>query len=65
MEPRIIELEKRLAYLEKYIDELNEVVVAQQRQLDRCQKELAQLQPKTTPSPLDPDRPYDEKPPHY
>ncbi len=65
MEKRIIELEKRMAYLEKFIEELNEVVVDQQRQLDRCYKELARLRPKTSPSPIDADCPHDEKPPHY
>jgi len=65
MENRILELEKRLAYLEKFVEELNEVIVDQQKQLDRCNKELARMQVKTTPSPLDADRPHDEKPPHY
>jgi len=65
MENRIVELEKRMAYLEKFIEELNEVIVDQQHQPTRCQKEIARLQPKTAPSPLDEDRPHDEKPPHY
>lgn len=65
MEKRIIELEKRMAYLERFIEELNEVVVDQQRQLDRCHKKIARLQPKTSPSPIGEDRPHDEKPPHY
>ncbi len=65
METRIVELEKRMAYLEKYVEELNEVIVDQQRQLDRCNRELSRLQPKTALSPVDEDRPHDEKPPHY
>lgn len=65
MENRIIEIEKRLAYLEKFVEELNEVIVDQQKQLDRCYKEIARLQPKTTPSPIDETTPHDEKPPHY
>ncbi len=65
METRIIEIEKRLAYLERYVDELNEVIVEQQRQLDRCNKEIARLQPKNAPSPVDENGQHDEKPPHY
>lgn len=65
MEPRIIEIEKRLVYLEKFVEELNEVIIEQQRQLDRCHKELARLQPKNAPSPIDENSPHDEKPPHY
>ncbi|MBU1105834.1 MAG: SlyX family protein [Candidatus Riflebacteria bacterium] len=65
METSIIELEKRMTYLEKYVEELNEVIVDQQRQLDRCQKELSRLRPKSEPSPIGEDRGHDEKPPHY
>ncbi|MDD2999277.1 MAG: SlyX family protein [Candidatus Riflebacteria bacterium] len=65
MENRIIEIEKRLVYLEKFVDELNEVIVDQQRQIDRCNKELARLQPKASPSPIDENGQHDEKPPHY
>ena len=64
MEPRLIEIEKRLAYLEKFVEELNEVIIEQQKQLDRCHKEIARMQPKSTPSPLDETSPRDEKPPH-
>jgi uncharacterized coiled-coil protein SlyX len=64
MENRIIEIEKRLLYLERFVDELNEVIVEQQKQLDRCYKELAKMQPKVV-SPIDETRPHDEKPPHY
>ncbi|MDD3148586.1 MAG: SlyX family protein [Candidatus Riflebacteria bacterium] len=65
MESRLIVIEKRLAYLEKFVEELNEVIVDQQKQLDRCHKELARLQPKATPSPIDENGQHDEKPPHY
>ena len=65
METSIVELEKRMTYLEKYVEELNEVIVDQQRQLNSCQKELSRLRPKGEPSPIGEDRPHDEKPPHY
>ncbi len=64
MENRIVEIEKRLLYLERFVDELNEVIVEQQKQLERCYKELARLQPKIS-SPVDETATHDEKPPHY
>jgi uncharacterized coiled-coil protein SlyX len=65
MENRIFELEKRMTYLEKYVDELNSVVIEQQTQLDRFYKNLTQLRSKDQDSPVDPSGNHDEKPPHY
>jgi uncharacterized coiled-coil protein SlyX len=65
MEKRILELEKRLTYLEKYVDELNSVVIEQQVKLDRYHKTLTQLRFKGQDSPVDPSGNHDEKPPHY
>lgn len=65
MEKHTLELEKRMVHLEKFVEELNEVIIDQQKQLDRMQKELALIKTRTTPSPIDSDRPHDEKPPHY
>lgn len=65
MENRILEVEKRLLHLEKFVEELNEVIIDQQKQLDNCRKELSFVKGKGAPSPLDSDRPHDERPPHY
>ncbi len=65
MEQRLLELEKRISYLEKYMDELNSVIIEQQSQLDRCRKALLHLQPNDQESPIDPSSSHDEKPPHY
>lgn len=40
MEKRIIELETRIAFQEMAIEELNEALIGQQRQLDRLQSTL-------------------------
>jgi uncharacterized coiled-coil protein SlyX len=65
MEKRIVELEKRIAYLEKFIEELNDVVINQQKQLDKYGRELNRLQTKNQASPIAADCLHDEKPPHY
>lgn len=43
MEKRLIELETRLAFQDKTLEELNEVVTSQQQQLDRLAEELRLL----------------------
>lgn len=40
-DPRIIELESKIAFLEHTVDELNEVILAVRDQVDRLEKELA------------------------
>ncbi len=44
MSEPIIELEMRLAYQEKTIDELNDAVYDQQKQIDRLEKQVETLQ---------------------
>lgn len=65
MENRLFEIEKRIIYLEKYIEDLNNVVVEQQQIIDRLKKHLSHLEGKIPLSPLEEDRPHCEKPPHY
>lgn len=66
MENRLFEIEKRLTYLESYIDDLNSLVIDQQRQLDLCHKTIKALSGKLPDSsPIDPDGSHDERPPHY
>ncbi|MDD3002193.1 MAG: SlyX family protein [Candidatus Riflebacteria bacterium] len=65
MEHRLFEIEKRIVYLEKYIEDLNNVVVEQQQIIDRLKKHLSRLEGKIVLSPLQEDRPHCEKPPHY
>jgi len=44
MTERIVELETRLAFQDDTIEELNEVLVSQQRQLDRLEKDFKVIQ---------------------
>lgn len=67
MDKRLFEIEKRLAYLEKYVDELNSVVIEQYKEIEHLKKYTAMLDDKISDSasPLLEDRPHLEKPPHY
>jgi SlyX protein len=64
-DPRLIQLEMRVAHQEKIISELNDVVTAQwkrmetmERQLRRFSEELAELGSGDAP-------PANQRPPHY
>ncbi|GAB4278493.1 MAG: hypothetical protein Kow0029_21800 [Candidatus Rifleibacteriota bacterium] len=65
MERDVFELEKRITYLERYVDDLNEVVIEQGKAIKRLIAELNGLKEKSQMSPVDPVRPAYEKPPHY
>lgn len=64
-EQRFFEIEKRLAYLERFIEELNEVVINQDRIIEALKAEIIELKNKDEQSPLLENRPHNEKPPHY
>ena len=57
-------LEVKAAYLEKLARDLDEVVVAQSRQIDDLQNRLERLE-RQLRSGEDDERVPDEKPPHY
>ncbi|HVJ14530.1 MAG TPA: SlyX family protein [Polyangiaceae bacterium] len=61
MDTRLIDLEIRYTHLERQVQELSEVVFAQQRALDSLSKELVNLRSRQE----DPGTPPAEKPPHY
>lgn len=61
-------LEEKFAYQEKTVDDLNEVIIAQQAQLDLLQEQLRELREYVTagPQPSYPSPGGDEPPPpHY
>ncbi len=60
---RLITLETKIAYLENFINELNEVVIEQERSMKKLSSEYEDLR-KQVASGKDP-LPENEKPPHY
>jgi len=67
MKERLTELEVRVAFQEKTIQDLNEVVTRQQREIDRLAKELAavkSLLAGLAPSMVIPQE-EEKPPPHY
>ncbi len=66
MEERINDLESRLAFQDDTIQALNDVLVAQQRVLERMQLQLAALAKRQQESSNQFDMEQDEAPPpHY
>lgn len=66
MEERINDLESRLAFQDDTIQALNDVLVAQQRVLERMQLQLAALAKRQQESSNQLDMAEDEAPPpHY
>ena len=63
VDARIVDLELRFMQQEKLLDELNGVVIAQQRELDRLSAEVKTLREQVLAGPEGP--PKDERPPHY
>lgn len=57
---RITELEIRITRQDHTVEELNDVIYAQQRQIDLLTKKIAALEKSE-----DPTTPVNEKPPHY
>lgn len=62
---RITRLEASLAHLERLFDDLNAVVVEQDRRLARLEKRLDQVAQWFEGGELDRLRQLQEKPPHY
>ena len=67
LDQRLTDLEIKASFTEDLVDQLNEVIVRQQRQIDALLSELADLRQQ---APEDPGaQPYrslrDELPPHY
>lgn len=60
-EERLVNIETQLAFQEQTIKELNEVLYAQQQEIDRLSKRVDEL----LHSIPGLDAPANEKPPHY
>ncbi|HEX5752211.1 MAG TPA: SlyX family protein [Archangium sp.] len=64
-ESRIVELELRYMQQQELLQELSEVLYAQQRELDLLRAEVEQLKKKLQGEPGLVDARQHEKPPHY
>lgn len=67
-EDKIIEIETKLAFQEQTIDELNEVIIKQQKAIDKLTLQLQQLNSKIEEESQhwgNEAAMQDEKPPHY
>ena len=66
MEQRLTDLEIKASFTEDMVDQLNQVIVRQQRQIDLLSRELAQLRQQIPDGDAGaPGRLRDELPPHY
>ncbi len=65
-EHRLTELEIKASYTEDLLDQLNEVLIRQQQQIDRLQREVAALRRQVDEAPAAGFRSLrDELPPHF
>ena len=65
---QIIELETKIAFMELSIEQLNDVIIKQQKMLDSLQAKITQLDSKIEQESQywsQNNNPVDEKPPHY
>lgn len=62
-EERLVELESKIAYLENYINELNKVVIEQDKMIKKLSSEYEDLKKQIAVGKE--ALPEGEKPPHY
>lgn len=65
MEDRLIEIEKKYAFQEHLLEQLNEVVVDQQKRISELERRLKFLQDQLTSSDLIKKPEEETPPPHY
>jgi SlyX protein len=65
-EQRLTDLEIKASFTEDSLDQLNQIIVRQQRQIDTLIREIAHLRQSSTDGGIGPARNLrDELPPHY
>ncbi len=65
LEQRIVTLETSLAYLQHDLEQINQVVFEQQKQLEALSRKLERFEEKFGNTPPDLPHPYEDRPPHY
>jgi len=62
----LVKIETKLSYQEDLLDQLNSIIIRQQREIDSLKRELLLLQEKiTTINESTENVDMDERPPHY
>jgi len=65
IERRLLDLEVKASFADDLLEQLNQIIVRQQQQIDRLQREVAELR-QQAPEDAAPFRSLrDELPPHY
>ncbi len=62
---RIDALESRLAYQDQTIEQLNETITAQWKQIDALMRQMTALNERLQDAEADRPAPANERPPHY
>jgi len=62
---RVDALESRLAYQDQTIEQLNETITAQWKQIDALTRQLTALNERLQEAEANPPAPANERPPHY
>ena len=65
MDPRLVELEMKAAYLEHTVEELNQALVAQQKRIDVLERELKRLRDQYETGAFIKKPEEETPPPHY
>lgn len=65
LEARIRELEIRITEQQRVVEDLSDVLVAQQRQIDELERRVQRLADKVKAEPGLVEADSDDKPPHY
>ncbi len=65
LDERVISLETKIAYLENYVSELNQVVLDQDRLIRKIISEIEVMKKKAEEEEKKEKLPENEKPPHY
>lgn len=65
MEDRIIEIEKRIAFQEQMVEQLNQVLIEQQRKIESLEVQLKMAESRISDEEFVKPQEEEEPPPHY
>lgn len=65
LQQRVITLESNLTYLQYDLEQINQVVLEQQRQIELLQQKLERFEESRSGNQPDLPHPFEDLPPHY